>query len=280
MPPNSHSHIDPRAEIGFDVEIGPFCRIGPDVRIGHGTRLTSHVCLLGEVTLGRHNVIGPFACIGGAPQDLSFGGGPARVEIGDHNAIGPGVTIHGGSEKQDGVTRVGDHNVFMTGVHLAHDCQLGDRISIAEKTILGGHVRVGSDAGLADGVAVVHNITIGRHSFVVGRAKVTQDVPPYMLVGGYPSKVRCVNVAWLRRNDFREEAIAALREASRLLYRARLTLPGASEILRSHGHLTDEVRHLIEFVEAQHAGKNGRALDRRAEPRAESRPTRGRPVAG
>jgi UDP-N-acetylglucosamine acyltransferase len=256
--------VDPRAEIAFDVEIGPFCRIGPDVRIGEGTRLMSHVCLLGHVTLGRHNAIGPFACIGGEPQDIAYQGGSTSVEMGDHNVIGPGVTIHRGSERRDGITRIGSHNSFRASAHVAHDCQLGDRITIAEGTMLGGHVRVESDAGLARGVAVVHNVTVGRHSFVAGKSKATQDVPPYMLVGGYPARVRCVNSAWLRRRDFHEEAIAALREVNRMLYRANLNVRKVADILDSHGQLTDEVRHLIAFVEAQHAGKNGRALDRAA----------------
>ena len=262
-PFRSTTDVDPRAEIAFDVEIGPYCRIGPDVRIGEGTRLMSHVCLLGHVTVGRHNAISPFACIGGDPQDIAYKGTATSVEIGDHNVIGPSVTIHRGSERRDGVTRVGNHNSLRASAHVAHDCQLGDRIAIAEKTMLGGHVRVESDAGLAAGVAVVHNVTIGCHSFVAGQSKVTQDIPPYMFVGGYPSRVRGVNAEWLRRHDFHEEAIAALREANRMLYRANLNLQRTREILCSHGHLTDEVHHLLEFVEAQQAGKHGRALDRR-----------------
>ena len=278
-PISPSSHIDPRAEVAFDVEIGPYCHIGPDVRIGQGTRLLSHVCILGDVTLGQNNAIGPFVCIGDDPQDVSYRGAATRVEIGDQNVIHQGVTIHRGSEKGEGITRVGDRNVFKAGSHVAHDCQLGDRITIAERSVLGGHVRVGSDAAFAGGVAVVHNVTIGRHSFVRGQSKVTQDLPPYMLADGYPATVRCVNAAWLRRNDFREEAIAALREAHRLLYRAKLCLPQAAKVLDLHGHLTTEVLHLIAFVEAQHAGKNGRALDRAADLRIEDRPTRGRPAA-
>ncbi|WP_254053848.1 acyl-ACP--UDP-N-acetylglucosamine O-acyltransferase [Singulisphaera sp. GP187] len=261
----SLSRIDPRAELGFHVEIGPFCTIGPDVRIGQGTRLISHVCIMGDVTLGEFNTIGPFVTLGDAPQDLSYKGTPTRVEIGDYNVLRQCVTVHRGSEKEDGTTRIGSRNVLMAGAHVAHDCQLGDRITIAERTVLGGHVHVESDVEIANGVAVVHEVTVGGFSFVGSQSKVTQDVPRYMRIDGYPSRVRSLNTLGLRRNDFFcEETIQTLREAHRLLYRAKKGLQQTVEILRARGQLSAEVLHLIAFVEAQQAGKNGRARDRGA----------------
>ncbi len=255
------SRIDPRAEIGFDVEIGPFCTIGPDVTIGQGTRLLSHVSITGEVSLGRFNTIGPFATIGHAPQDVSYQGSSTRVEIGDHNIFCQGVTIHRGSEKEEGVTRIGSHNKLMAGAHVAHDCQLGNRITMGERTVLGGHVRVEDDVEMAEGIGVTHNVTIGTHSLVSSRSKVTQDVPRYMVVEGHPARVRCVNKLRLRSCGIGEEAIEGLHEALQLLYRAKLGLPSTFENLSVRGLLSAEVLHLLAFVEAQQSGKKGRSRD-------------------
>ena len=136
----------PVRRVAEDAIIGPGCVIGPDVEIGRGTELVGHVCLLGSVTIGSYNTIGPFVSIGGEPQDLSYGGSATRVEIGDYNRIHERVTINRGSEKEDGITRVGSHNRFYNGSHIAHDCKLADRITIGALTMIGGHVHVQSDA--------------------------------------------------------------------------------------------------------------------------------------
>jgi UDP-N-acetylglucosamine acyltransferase len=254
--------VDPRAEIAEEVEVGPYCVIGPDVKVGRGTRLIAHVCLLGVVEMGEGNVVSPFAVIGGDPQDISYKGTPTRVEVGDRNVIREGVTINRGTEKEDGVTRVGSHNLLMGNVHVAHDCNLGDRITIANGTMLGGHVRVESHVSLSGGVAVHPFVTIGGYSFVGGQSRILHDVPRFMLVDGNPSKVRCINVVGLKRNGVSTESIDALHEAHRLLYRARMNATQAAEVLESHGHLASEVKSLLEFIEAQHAGKHGRARER------------------
>ena len=254
--------VDPRAELADDVEVGPYCVIGPDVRIGRGTRLIAHVCLLGVTSLGEYNTISPFVVIGGDPQDLSYRNTPTRVEIGDHNTIREGVTIHRASEKEEGVTRIGSHNFFMATSHIAHDCQIGDRVTMANGTMLGGHVHVEDHASLSGGVAVVHFVTIGGYCFVGGQSKINHDVPRYMLVDGNPSKVRCINVVGLKRNGVSAAGIDALHEAHRLIYRAKMSLRHATEILESHGHLTAEVQNLIQFIQSQQDGKHGRARER------------------
>ncbi len=254
--------VDPRAELADDVEVGPYCVIGPDVRVGRGTRLIAHVCLLGVTSLGEFNTISPFVVIGGDPQDLSYRNTPTRVEIGDHNTIREGVTIHRASEKEEGVTRIGSHNFFMATSHIAHDCQIGDRVTMANGTMLGGHVHVEDHASLSGGVAVVHFVTIGGYCFVGGQSKINHDVPRYMLIDGNPSKVRCINVVGLKRNGVSAAGIDALHEAHRLIYRAKMTLRHATEILESHGHLTAEVQKLIQFIQSQQDGKHGRARER------------------
>jgi UDP-N-acetylglucosamine acyltransferase len=257
------AHVDPRAELGEDVEIGPYCVIGPDVKIGRGTRLIAQVCLLGDVTLGEENTISPFAVIGGEPQDISYRGEPTRVEVGSHNVIRESVTINRATTKEDGITRVGSHNYFMAGSHVAHDCRVGDRITIANGTMLGGHVRVESHASLSGGIAVHHFVSIGGYCFVGGQSRIVQDIPPFMLVEGNPSRVRCINVVGLRRNGISREAIEALNAAHRLLYRAKMAPELATTVLESHGHLVPEVVRLLEFIRVQHEGKHGRSLERR-----------------
>jgi len=254
--------VDPRAELADDVEIGPYCVVGPEVRIGRGTKLIAHVCLFGATTLGESNVVSPFAVIGGDPQDVSYKGSATRVEVGDHNVIRENVTINRATEKEDGVTRVGSHNFLMAGSHVAHDCRLGDRITIANGTMLGGHVHVESHASLSGGVAVHHYVTIGGYSFVGGQSRIVHDVPRYMLVDGNPSKIRCINVVGLKRNGVGARGIDALHEAHRLIYRAKMSPRHAAEILESHGHLVPEVASLLAFIQSQHEGKHGRARER------------------
>jgi UDP-N-acetylglucosamine acyltransferase len=254
--------VDPRAELADDVEVGPYCVVGPDVRVGAGTRLLSHVCLSGRVTIGEDNVFHPFAVIGGEPQDHSYQGTPTLVEIGGHNVFREGVTVNRATEKEDGVTRVGSHCVLMAGSHVAHDCKLGDRITIANGTMLGGHVHVESHAGISGGVAVHHYVTIGGYSFIGGQSKINHDVPRFMLVDGNPSKVRCINIVGLKRNGVSVEGIESLHEAHRLIYRAKMSARHAADILESHGHMTPESKSLLEFIEAQQEGKHGRGREK------------------
>ena len=172
------------------------------------------------------------------------------------------MTINRATEKEDGVTRIGNHNFLMATSHVAHDCKLGDRITMANGSMLGGHVHVESHAGISGGVAVHHYVTVGGYCFVGGQSRITHDVPPFMLVDGNPSKVRCINVVGLRRNGIDAAGIDSLHEAHRLIYRAKMTIPHATDILRAHGHDTPEVRKLLQFIEAQHEGKHGRGRER------------------
>src|SRR5260221_6532205 len=237
--------IDSRAEVDDDVEIGPFCVIGPDVRIGRGTKLENNVTLMGRVTIGEHNHLFPGVVIGGHPQDVSYRGSDTQVIIGDHNVLRESVTVNRASEKEDGVTIVGNHNFLMACSHVAHDCRLGDHIIIANATLLGGHVRMHDHASLSGGVAVHHYATIGSYSFVAGISRVLHDVPPYMLCEGHPARPRCINVVALKRNDFSTETIHCLAEAHRLIYRAKVGLDHAREILRSNDQMVPHVNALL-----------------------------------
>jgi UDP-N-acetylglucosamine acyltransferase len=255
--------IDPQAEIDEDVEIGPFCVVGPKVRIGRGTCLENNVTIMGRVTLGQLNHIYPGAVLGGAPQDITYRGRDTEVIIGDDNIIRENVTINRASEKEEGITRVGSHNFLMACCHVAHDCVLGDQIIIANNTLLAGHVHVHDHASLSGQVAVHHFATIGSYSFVAGCSAVRHDVPPYMLVEGYPAKPRCINSVGLKRNCFPPMVIQALAEAHKLIYRQKVGLDDAWEILRANGHLVPQVNHLLSFIQGQHEGMHGRGRERR-----------------
>jgi UDP-N-acetylglucosamine acyltransferase len=255
--------VDSGARLAPDVVVGPECVIGPEVEIGRGTRLFGHVCLMGAVRLGEYNTVGPFVAIGGAPQDLSYWGKMTRVQIGNHNVIGERVTIHRASEKEDGVTSIGSENQFLIGAHVAHDCKLGDRITMGMGSLLGGHVRVESDVTISDGVAVHQFVSVGNDSFIGAHSKITTDVPRYMRVEGNPSVVRGINGQRMKERGLCGESLEALREAHRLIYVMKMPLEQAATQLDENGQLVPEVLLLLKFLESQHAGRVGRARERR-----------------
>jgi len=260
------ARVDPRARLACDSVVGPGCVIGPDVEIGKGTRLLSHVCMSGVVRVGAFNTIGSFVAIGGEPQDLSYWGTATRVVIGDHNRIDERVTIHRGSQKEDGVTRLGSHNHLLAGSHVAHDCKLADRISLGSLAMLSGHVHVQSSVSIGEEVGVHQFVTVGGFSSVGGQSKIVQDVPCFMHVEGNPSRVRGINGRRLRREGLSVEARAGLRAAHQLIYLAKLSLKQAAEILEFRALLTSEVVYLLTFLESQHQGRLGRARDQRKVP--------------
>lgn len=255
--------VDPHAELAEGVEIGPHCVIGPQARIGRGTRLCNHVTILGQTTLGEENRIFPGVVLGAEPQDLSYRGSDTSLVIGDRNVIREGVTINRATEKEEGVTSVGSDCLIMACCHIAHDCRVGDRVVMANATLLGGHVHVHDDANLSGGVLVNHYSSIGSFSFTGALSRVLHDVPPYMLAEGNPSRPRCINVVALKRNNFSPEAIAAISEAHRLLFRSKVGLDSAREILRAANMLLPAVNHLLSFLQHQHEGRHGRGRDRR-----------------
>jgi UDP-N-acetylglucosamine acyltransferase len=264
-PPRVHptAVVEPGAVLEAGVRVGPYCVISSAAVLGRGTVLESHVSIMGDVRIGERNRIYPNCVIGGEPQDVSYRGTVTRVEIGHGNVIREGVTINRGSEKEEGVTSLGDDNFLMACSHVAHDCRIGDHVIIANGTLLGGHVRVHSHASLSGAVAVHHWATIGGWSFVAGLSRVLHDVPPFMLCEGSPARPRCVNLVALKRGGFDRETIDAVTEAHRLLYRAKVGLEPAREILRSQGMLGGHVMQLLDFLALQQEGRHGRARERR-----------------
>jgi UDP-N-acetylglucosamine acyltransferase len=249
--------VDPKAELGQDLRVGPFCYVGPDVVLGDGCVLHPHATLLGPSTLGARNEVYPYCTLGTAPQDLKYKGGPTRLVVGDDNIFRENVTVHRGTEvdrRSGGVTRIGSHNLLMVGVHLAHDADVGNRIIIANQVQIAGHVRIEDYVTVGGASAMHHFVTIGRNAFVGGMTRITHDVPPYMKVQGYDQEIRGTNVEGMRRWHVPDESIAAVKSAWRLLYARRgehspgRTVQALREI-ESNGLLRDEhVRYLVEFL--------------------------------
>jgi UDP-N-acetylglucosamine acyltransferase len=255
--------VHPDAEIGPDVEIGPFCVIGPHVKIARGTKLINSVSVLGHVTIGEDNLISPGTVIGGEPQDISYRGTATQVIIGDRNIIRECVTINRASEKEEGVTRLGSNCYLMACSHVAHDCNVGDKVIIGQGVMLGGHVHIHRNVTLSGSVAVTHFGSVGAYAFVGAKSRVMQDIAPFMLAEGNPARPRCVNIVALKRNDFQRPVIDALNEVYRLLYRGRVGLEKAREIMREKAELIPDIRYFFDFVAHSQSGRHGRGREQR-----------------
>ena len=233
------------------------------VRIGRGTRLENNVTLMGNVTIGCYNHIYPNAVIGGEPQDISYTRQRHEVIIGDHNIIRECVTINRASEKEDGITRIGDHNFLMACCHVAHDCQLGNHIISPTArswpatfmfTITPGSPARWRYTSSSPSAATALSPASARFGTTCRRTCWSRAIP---------ARPRCINAVGLKRNNFSPQVIQALAEAHRLLYRSKVGLENAWEILRANGHFVPQVNHLLSFVQGQHEGLHGRGRERR-----------------
>ena len=254
--------VHENAEIGDDCVIGPFCVIGPNAKIGRGTVLLNNVSVLGHVTIGEDNRISPGAVIGGEPQDISYSGSDTKVIVGDRNVIRENVTINRASEKEEGLTEVGSDCFFMACSHVAHDCVIGDSVVLGQGSMLGGHVHVHHHAIISGCVAVVHYVSVGSYIFLGGSSRALQDITPFMLCDGNPARSRCINIVGLKRNNFRKEVIDAINETFRLLYRSRVGLDNAIEILNNKGMMVPELEYCLDFVLTSQAGRHGRGREK------------------
>lgn len=242
--------VAPQAELAPDVEVGPFAVIGPEVRIGARTRIGSHAVITGATTIGADNRVFQFASIGDAPQDLKYRGEPTRLEIGDRNVFRESCTVNRGTAQGGGVTRIGDDNLLMTGAHVAHDCQVGSHVVMANCAALGGHVHLG-DWVIMGGYAGVHQFCkVGAHAFLGNNAAVTRDVPPFVMATGQPAKPHSINSEGLKRRGFSEEQIRALRDAYRTLYRRDLPLAEALEAMTAMAKQHAVVQSFVDFIGA------------------------------
>lgn len=256
-----HAVVDEKAEIAEDVEIGPFCVIGPDVKIGPGCRLFNNVTILGHTTIGAKNVFFPNAVIGAPPQDLKYKGGNTRLEIGDGNTFREAATVHVGTEKGGGVTRVGSENLIMINAHLGHDVQLGTRCILSNNVMIAGHVIIGNNVAMMGLVGIHHFVTVGDYAYLGGAARIHHDVPPFVKVDG-DDRIRALNTVGLRRAGFNEQDILALKNAVRKLWFGRQKT--FSRVLADFDLMNGEnphVKQMVEFLRRRDAGKHGRYLE-------------------
>jgi len=245
--------IHPKAKIGASCEVGPYCVIGEHVILGEHCKLHSHVVIDGHTRLGQANEIFPFATLGKKTQDLKWKGGVTRLEIGDRNVFREGVTIHCATGDGD-ATVIGSDNLLLTYVHIAHDCHLGSHIIMSGYAGLAGHVTV-EDHAILGGYTAVHQFCrVGKFAMTGGCSRIPQDVAPFMIVEGNPAETRTINKIGLERNGFPGEAVAALRQAYKIIFREELSIPNALLKIESELPPLPEVRHLVQFIRASERG--------------------------
>ena len=244
--------VDPGATLGEDVHVGPYCVIGQDVSIGDGTRIGPHVVIKGETRIGRGNRISQFNSIGDDPQDKKFDGEASRLEIGDHNTIREFCTFNRGTGGGGGVTRIGSHNWIMAYVHVAHDCEVGDHVTLANGATLAGHVRVEDHVTLGAFTVIHQFCAIGAHAFSAMGTVVFKDVPPFLMIAGNSARPHGLNSEGLRRRGFASETVRAIKAAYKSVYRQGLTLEQALQAL--DGQPVPEVEAFAAFVRASTRG--------------------------
>ncbi len=245
--------VHPDACLGHNVVVGPHSCIGPDVVIGPDCRIGSCVLIDGHTVIGRNNRIHHGAAIGGPPQDLKYRGETSWVEIGNDNVIREYVTIHLATGEEE-KTRVGDGNMLMAYVHIAHNCHIHHRTILANAVNLAGHVDI-DDWAIVGGMTPVHQfVSIGRHAFVGGGSRLAQDVPPFFKVAGNPIEVAGINAVGLKRRGFDDEEIQNVKKAYRLLYRSGLNTSQALERIATDCRLTRNIEDLMSFIRRSDRG--------------------------
>jgi UDP-N-acetylglucosamine acyltransferase len=247
--------VDPGAIIPESCTIGPFCVVGAGVEMGENCELASHVVLQGPTKMGSNNRIFPFATIGIGPQDLTFKGEQTRLEIGDHNEIREYVTIHRGTVKGGGITRIGDKCLIMAYSHVAHDCQVGTGVIMANAATLAGHVTV-EDFAVVGALCPVHQfVTVGKYAYIGGGSTITQDVLPFSKTcASRDVRAYGANSVGLERRGFSKDRVRKIQRAFRVLLAGKLNTSQAVAKLRSEGDLGEDVEMLVSFIEKSERG--------------------------
>lgn len=240
--------VDINAEIAEDVSIGPFSVIGPNVQIDVGSIIGPHVVINGSTTIGKNNHIYQFTSIGEDPQDQKYADEDTRLEIGDRNIIREFTTMHRGTLQDHGLTLIGSDNLFMAYTHVAHDCIIGDHIIMANGASLAGHVHMGSHAILG-GFSLVHQFTqIGAYSFSQMGSTITQDIPPFVMVGGRPTRPHGINSVGMERNGISPEVVRQIRKAYKILYKTNMRLEDAIEEIEDLAGESKELSDMVSFL--------------------------------
>ena len=246
--------IDPSAKLADSVEVGPYTVIGANVEIDEGTWIGPHVVIQGPTTIGKENRIFQFSSIGDVPQDKKFHGEVSHLEIGDRNTIREFATINRGTKDGGGTTRVGNDNWLMAYIHIAHDCIVGNNTIFANNASLAGHAIV-EDYAILGGFTLVHQFCqIGQHAFCGMGSSISKDVAPYIIVNGSPAHAHGLNIEGLKRKDFSKDAIKALRDAYKVIYRSGLTIEEVKEQLLPIANGFPEVKNMLTFIQKSQRG--------------------------
>jgi UDP-N-acetylglucosamine acyltransferase len=240
--------IDSKAQLDENVTVGPFSVIGPDVKIGAGTVIGPHVVIKGPTRIGQDNRIYQFSSIGEDPQDKKYAAEITRLEIGDRNTIREFVTMHRGTKQDRSVTQIGNDNLFMAYTHVAHDCVIGNHVILANGASLAGHVRLNSHAILG-GFTLVHQFTqIGQYSFAAMGSTITQDIPPFVMVGGRPTRPHGINSVGMERNGISPEDIRLIRKAYKMIYKMNLRMDDAIDQMEDLAGDSKELSDMVSFL--------------------------------
>jgi len=240
--------VDPEAELGSGVKIGPYSVVGADVRLGDRVELMSHVVVAGSTTVGAETRIFPFSSIGHQPQDLKYKGEPSSLEIGARNVIREHVTMNPGTDGGGLLTRVGDDCLFMVGAHVAHDCMVGNNVILVNSATLGGHVTI-EDWAIIGGLSAVHQfVRIGKHAMIGGKTGVEHDVIPYGIVTGNRAKLEGLNIVGLKRRGFSRDLIHEIRKAYRMIFAEEGTMAERLQDVIEDFSGNEPVMEIVNFI--------------------------------
>jgi UDP-N-acetylglucosamine acyltransferase len=263
MPTEIHvsAVIDPDVELGENVTVGPFCVVHGDVVLGSGTKLESHVVIESGSRVGRDCQIWSGSVIGGPPQDHKYSGERSFLILGDNNLIRECCTLHR-AVGEGAATRIGNGNWFMAYSHVGHNCDIGDNNTIASYAGLSGHVSIENGVVIGGMVGVHQYSRIGKLAMVGGFSKINQDVPPFMMADGVPSRVIEINRVGLKRNGVSAGVRSTLRQAYKLLYRSNLNKSEAIERIEEELEPSDELEYLLDFLRGTSGGFGGRGNEK------------------
>jgi UDP-N-acetylglucosamine acyltransferase len=247
--------VDPKADLGDEVEIGPYAIIEKGVTIGPRTQIGPHVVVREGTRMGKQCQIFQFASLGEAPQAIAYKGEKTLLLMGDHNIVREFVTLNRGTAPGGGKTVIGHRNLFMAYSHVAHDCQIGNQVILANAATLAGHIII-EDYAIIGGLSAIHQFCrIGTHAFISGMTGITLDVPPYMLASGSRARLFGLNTVGLKRFHFSEASVRALKKAYRIIFRSGLTLERAVKQVKEDGiSQLPEVQHLLQFIQQSKRG--------------------------
>jgi UDP-N-acetylglucosamine acyltransferase len=247
--------VHPQAQVACSVTVGPYSIIGEGVELGEDCEVMSHVVIEGPTTIGKRNRIFPYAAIGLPCQDMKYKGDPTRLVIGDDNILREFITVHRGTLDGGGVTRIGHHNFLMAYVHIAHDCQLGDHIIMANGASLAGHVEIGDYASIGAFCGIHQHCRIGAYSFLGSYSVVNKDILPYSkTTAERPLGVYGANRLGLERRGLSKQDLDELEKAFRLLTRSKLNTSQALEAIAAQGLQSSHVRALVDFIRTSQRG--------------------------